>query len=183
MSVTKIIRPFEPEEKDLLQQNKSQLILNRISSTSFFLKKGSVPSLSVDILKQPTPFRTENWSGWKPKFEQSMTLEFLVNQDLDNWQEIYSWITEMAPPDNFNQYVKGLEKLGHNSQEQGLKKSDGRLLVFNSLNRANYEFVFEDMFPINLGRLDFLMSSNDIMSCQVTFAYSKYSLEKINIMQ
>jgi hypothetical protein len=62
------------------------------------------------------------------------------------------------------------------------KTSDGTLQVLNNNNIANFDVVFEDMFPVSLSTLDFNVTNTDTdyLTASVTFKYLLYEIRNTN---
>jgi hypothetical protein len=56
--------------------------------------------------------------------------------------------------------------------------SDGSLLVMNSNNRPQFEVVFKDMFPYDLGDMQFDATNADTeyFTAEVSFKYTIYNI-------
>jgi hypothetical protein len=101
-----------------------------------------------------------------------------VDEDLQNYMEIYNWITDIGSTVDQSGYAK----LRSNTQGGGENAtSDISLIVSDGLKNPNYEVIYVNAFPIDLGDLVFETSDTDInyVSASVTFKYTYYTINKV----
>lgn len=160
----------EPHNYNLLRNNGFQFSLLRIPQTAFRVVACDIPGISIPPAQAGFPGATQFFPGGNAEFEE-LTLDFLVDEDLLNYEEIYRWITQQK-------YYIGDDFKPKNDKELGLV-SDGTLVTMTNASNPNRVFSFKNMFPISIGAIHFDTSVNqpDQITCQVTFRYSYFVME------
>jgi len=148
-----------------------RFVIQRLPFVTFFTQRASLPGVSINPIEQSTPFKNLYFTGDKLLYDQ-FTVEFRVNENMDNYMEIYSWMVGLAFPDNFEQFAN-LD----NSQD-GIY-SDATLLVMSSGRNPNVLYKLKDIFPINLSNVDLDTTTPDIdyVPASVTFQIGSYDIE------
>ena len=103
---------------------------------------------------------------------------FKVDENLQNYLELYNWMTGLGFPSNFDQYREIDQR---NSTDDSGLRSDISLIVLNSAHNANYEFVFESCYPSYLSGLTFdaTDSNIDYITAEASFSFLLYEVKKI----
>lgn len=152
---------------NFLQNNGFIFSLERIPQTIFRVTSCGVPSLSIPAPQAGFPGATQYFPGTNAEFEE-LTLQFLVDENLENYEEIYDWITQQR-------YCSNYVPKGDNDK---LLVSDGTLVTMTNASNPNRVFKFKALFPIALGNLQFntTITETQPVICQVTFKYSYFEL-------
>ena len=155
---------------NFLQNNGFTFALERIPQTLFRVVACDVPSLTVPPAEAGYPGSSQYFPGTFNEFEE-LTMEFLVDEDLKNYEEIYHWITQQR-------FAIGKDFVAKNDSERFLV-SDGMLVTLDNSSNPNRVFHFKSMFPISLGNLHFdtSITQPEPITCQVTFRYSTFVLK------
>ena len=98
----------------------------------YFCQAASIPEISVGVREIQTPVKDYVIPGDKMTFGD-LNLRFLVNEDLDNYYEIYRWLKGLSNPKDpkeFFDYLDNVDEAGRSDQEKQM--SDARLLILNS---------------------------------------------------
>lgn len=163
--------------RNFLKPNRSSFVLMRTPAITYYCQTSTLPSIDLGTATQENPFSKISYPGDKLVFND-VTLDFLVDEDMVNYMEIYNWMIAIGYPDNFNQYQKALTT--NLATQQALASqspfSDGTLVVNTSANNLNLRFRFIDMYPTNLGTVSFTTKAADPVVGQVTFRYRKFDL-------
>ena len=115
-----------------------------------------------------------------------LVLRFIVDEDMVNYREIYSWIIQLAPgfdTDDHKELIgstKTTTGFDNRSGDYTKMYSDATLIVNTSSNNANVEFVFEDCFPTSLGSVEFKTDATDT-EYVVADLTLRYTLFKVNV--
>ena len=109
-----------------------------------------------------------------------LNLRFLVNEDMDNYFEIYKWLKGLTNPkvqSDFAKYIATVDEKGRDSQYMKTM-SDARLLVLNSNYNSIATVNFYNIFPTSLTTLEFDASATDInyFTAEVNFRYTIYEI-------
>lgn len=167
---------FTPENKNLLQTTKFLLTFGRLPNVQFFCQKVNLPGGYLDDIIHPTPFSDLHTPGNKIHYDP-VEIEFLVNEDLSSWYEIYEWLRAMTFPENFEEYknLRNLSPLLQNAKKP--QYSDGSLQILSAMNNTKITIDFYDMFPERLSGIDFsTMDENTtpiVSSASFRFSYFK----------
>jgi hypothetical protein len=122
-----------------------------------------IPSMSLAPVLQTNRFATIKHPGDKVEFTY-LSITFLVDEDLTNYQEISEWILSIRT----TEYAKLKDKV-----------SDSKILIHNSAHGLVGTYTFTDSFPVNLSALDLQTDGGDIVYPKITvdFAYTSFSYQ------
>ena len=145
-----------------------KFMIDKIPNVNFFCQSCNLPGLSAGQFLQVTPLRDMPIAGDKVQMNE-LRVRFVIDEELQNWLEIYNWIKTITFPDNQEQY------------KQENVYSDGMLTLLTSNKNVQYVAKFTNLFPIDL--TDIEMSSDvadsEVVAADATFAYSTYNIERI----
>jgi hypothetical protein len=158
---------METYSQNFLLNNGFTFILDRLPQTTFRIVSTDVPGIGVQPPSVGNPAATQYFPGSSVDFEP-LTIEFLVDEDLKNYTELYNWITQQqycstyVPKDNRDK----------------LLVSDGTLATLSNASNVRRVFYFKDLFPIGLGPLHFdtSITMSEPIQCTATFRYSYFEL-------
>ena len=150
-----------------------RFVIQRLPYTTFFTQNVSLPGVSINPVEQGTPFKTLYFTGDRLIYDQ-VSVTFRVNENMDNYLEIYNWMVGLSFPDRFSQFAN-LE-----ASEQGLY-SDASLMIMSSGKTPNVQYKLKDIFPINLSNIDLDTTSGDIdyVTATATFQLGSYDIETV----
>ena len=149
----------QPTNLNLLQTIAFETNFLRIPNVSYFCQAVNIPGMVLGTSLLPTPFSDIPIEGEKLTFDQ-LTISFLVDEDLQNYQEIYSWLLSMGFPDNFTQFTS--LKTPPASGAYDSIKSDMDIMVHTNKSNPNYKISFKDVFPISLGPINFSSAASTL---------------------
>ena len=145
-----------------------KFMIDKIPNVNFFCQSCNLPGLSAGQFLQVTPLRDMPIAGDKVQMNE-LRVRFVIDEELQNWLEIYNWIKTITFPDNQEQY------------KQENVYSDGMLTLLTSNKNVQYVAKFTNLFPIDL--TDIEMSSDvadaEVVASDATFAYTTYNIERI----
>jgi hypothetical protein len=147
--------------------------IDSLPSVNWFITAVNLPGITLGEAAFPTPFIDTAVAGDTLVFEP-INISFIVDEDLQNWREIYDWMAGIGFPHNFTEYAALKAK-------KPAIYSDASLIILNSHMNANYKFTFKEMFPTSISSLQFDSSdtSLDTIKADVSFRYLTYTYEKI----
>jgi hypothetical protein len=156
-----------PDNKNFLSPVGFKFTLNRSPNLSYNIQRLSFPGINVNFSTMATPFvpiPINSRLDYNP-----LTFTFKVDEDLNNYLEIYNWALEIAAPDSFSQYKKDSTKV------------DANLIIMTSSMRPNISIDFYDLFPISLSDMEFDTSNQDInyIDASVSFKYLRYTIKTL----
>lgn len=167
-----------PTNKNFLSPLNFTFKLKRAPHVNFFIQSINIPEISVGPVDIPNPFVRIPVSGEHLTYG-NLTINFKVDEDLENYLEIHNWMLGLSKPESYQQYAD--LKAQPTYSGYGIV-SDIDLLVLTSAKNPNYRINYKDAFPIALGGLQFSTTSTDVNYLEVsaTFRYLSYSIEKIS---
>jgi hypothetical protein len=162
----------QPDNINPLSPVGYRFAIENLPNTNWFLTNINLPGISLGEVVHPTPLMQTQVPGNDLIYEP-ITIEFLVDEDLQAWKEVYNWLNGLGFPDEYGQYA-AQKKKGH-------IYSDATLIILNSNMNPNHRIVFKDLFPTTLSEILFDSSSADLgtIKASVTFRYLTYKYEKV----
>jgi hypothetical protein len=161
-----------------------KFILNRAPKVTFFSNSANIPGITLGIANQANYLRDIPQPGDKMEFED-FTLRFLVDENLENYNEISNWIRGLGFPESLAQIYE-LQQSNPNLDQprkgQLNMYSDATLNVLSSNQNANFKIKFKDMFPYSLTTLQFDATDTDIdyFTAEVSFKYTMFNITDLN---
>lgn len=151
-----------------------RLVIERLPNVMFFCNKATIPDLSVLSTEFPTPFTPIKVHGDKLEFSP-LTITFNLDEDLQNYKELFNWLVSYSNPSNFEGYNPSKKT---SKQAYQLQYSEASLFTSTNKDNPNIEFKFEQLFPTSLGsiELDIQSQSIEVLTCTATFAYTKFNV-------
>ena len=161
-----------------------KFILNRAPKVTFFSNSANIPGITLGIANQPNYLRDIPQPGDKMDFED-FTLRFLVDENLENYNEISNWIRGLGFPESLAQiyeFQRSNPNLDQPRKGQLNLYSDATLNVLSSNQNANFKIKFKDMFPYSLTTLQFDATDTDIdyFTAEVSFKYTIFNITDLN---
>ena len=161
----------QPDNINFLSPVGFRFNIEYLPQTNWFLTSVNLPGISLGEVIQPTPLMPTQVPGndltWEP-----LNVTFLVDENLNNWREMYDWLIGIGFPNEYDEY-----------KDQKAKQiySDATLTILNSNMVPNYTVMFKDLFPTSLSEVSFDSASGDIegIKATATFRYLTYSYEKV----
>ena len=166
---------FSPSNKNFLSPVGFKFVIGRTPNVDYFCQSASIPPIEIGTKEIQTPIKDYTIPGDKMSFGD-LSLSFLVNEDLDNYYEIYKWLKGLTNPkeeEEFMQYMMGVKEPGRIGNFQKAT-TDARLLVLDSIMNTITTTVFMNLFPTSLSGVRFSADPTDIdyVTADVTFKYT-----------
>ena len=170
---------FSPNNKNFLSPVGFKFVIGRTPNVDYFCQSASIPQVEIGVREIPTPVKDYAVPGDEMVFGD-LNLRFLVNEDMDNYFEIYKWLKGLTNPkvqSDFQKYISTVDEKGRSSQFMKTM-SDARLLVLNSNYNSIATINFYNIFPTSLTTLEFDASATDInyFTAEVNFRYTIYEI-------
>ena len=149
-----------------LQTNKFLFTLARIPETAFRVVSVEFPAISIPAPSASSTSANQFFAGSSVEYSP-LSVTFIVDNGLKNYSELFNWITLQQFSDS---KVKSPESILY---------SDGSIITLTNASNPNVVFEFKDMFPIDLGGIQF--STQDTPGpamCSVTFQYSYFKIKR-----
>jgi len=190
----------QPTVFDYATGTQWRIAFNRIPKTTWFCTAANIPGITLGEASYPTPMADMFVAGDKLTFE-TLNITFLVDEELQNYRELWEWIVGMGAPVSHSQWSTGLTKgdgltttfsaVGSDDNINPRQKatsteknlySDATLIVYNSKNMPKVNVKFKDMFPTSLSALEYSQDLTDVeyFKANATFRYLYYEFETSN---
>ena len=136
----------------------------RMPGINYFCQRVNIPGMSLANTVQATPFANIPIEGDVLEFED-LSISFIVDEDMQNYLELYNWLHALGFPERYAQY---------DNQTGKDIKSDVNIIIHTNKSNPNYSIVFKDVFPIQLGVINFDTNNTDLEPIVVdaTFKYT-----------
>ena len=151
---------------------------SRLPAVQYFCQRISLPTVVLGETNEPSPFLNLPLEGDTLTFE-AMSLSFIVDEDLQNYREIYNWLTALGFPREYGQFA-ALKETASGSEET--KYSDLTIVLHTNKSNPNYRIKFTDCFPTSLSSIQFdaTPTGMDPIVVDATFNFrGQYDIEKI----
>ena len=150
--------------------------LTKFPKVDFFSNSARIPELNLELTTQASYLKNIDVPGERLSYGD-FTLRFLVDENMENYQSIYDWLTGLGFPETTKQFAEIIkDKDGQRDPKEAF--CDGTLRILNSNFREVGKVKFNDLFPISLTSLEFDATNTDIQffTAEATFKYTLYKL-------
>ena len=158
--------PINNQPTNINQLNVVSFATNflRMPGINYFCQRVNIPGLSLANTIQSTPFANIPIEGDVLEFED-LSLAFVVDEDMQNYLELYNWLHALGFPERYAQY---------DSQAGKDIKSDVNIIIHTNKSNPNYNVVFKDVFPVTLGAISFDTNNTGLepIVIDATFKYT-----------
>ena len=176
-----------PTTLDYLRPSFFRLEFTSLPRTTYTCQVANIPQLNIGAASQPTPARDIPVIGDKLKYGD-LEVEFILNEDMSNYIEIYNWILNIAGTDLVNMTTDDFRKAlvgypitpNRKDDSRGLY-SDASLYIINSSNRPIIKVNYLDVIPISISvpTFDITNVNQDPMMARAVFKYRIFNIEKL----
>ena len=150
--------------------------LTKFPKVDFFSNSARIPELSLELTQQASYLKNIDVPGERLSYGD-FTLRFLVDENMENYQSIYDWLTGLGFPETTKEFA---EIIKDKDAQRDPKEAfcDGTLRILNSNFREVGKGKFNDLFPISLTSLEFDATNTDVQffTAEATFKYTLYKL-------
>ena len=183
----------QPTSLDYASPTQFKFQITKLPKVEYFCTAVNLPSLTISETSQPTPFVDLPLPGTKLTYG-TLTMTFLVDENLENFQEIHGWIRGLGFPEDYLEYGNLAQagadrfpggssavstepgKVKYGTTKQGAVFSDATLIVLTSKNNPIVECRFRDLYPTSIGELQYDQQATDVqyLTTTVNFNYSRF---------
>ena len=157
------------------------VIINKLPKVSFFAKRVSLPGLSSENPVQMNPFSQIHRPGDQPHWG-SLSIEFMVDEDLKNWEELFVWLVGITYPESSEQW-NGLVGTynGFAAGSDNNAYSDIAIQTLTSAKNPNIEFSYHNCIPRSISgiELNTVDGDTEVVTCTVEFDFSYFTLKRL----
>ena len=188
----------QPTSLDYASPTQVKFQITKLPKVEYFCTSVNLPALALSEVRQPTPFVDVPLPGTTLTYSP-LNMTFLVDENLENFQEIHGWLRGLGFPESYTEYADGLAagadraptSSGSVSSEPGKVKfgapsqaaffSDATLIILTSKNNPIKEIRFRDVYPTNIGELQYDQQAADVqyLTASVTFNYRGYDFANV----
>lgn len=151
--------------------------IKKTPNMNYFVQSVNLPSVSIGTIDVATPFSRIPLPGDKVTFSP-LEVTFKVDENMENYLEIYNWIIAIGRPDNFTDgaYIYSAPEMSG----EGVK-SDLSLVILTNGMRGNKIVNFLDAHPTNLSDITFDSTLTDVeyVTATVTFDYRRFTIASL----
>jgi len=169
----------EVSNRNLLSIGGFKLVINKCPKVDFLCNRANLPGMSLDVAVQATYLRDLPVPGEKLNY-QDLVVNFLVDEKLENYIQLYEWLTSLGYPESLDQFSR-LQKNSRffpddNSSFQ--ERSDATLIILNSNYQEAASIKFRDLFPTELTGIPFdaTIEEQQYYTATAVFKYTMFDL-------
>ena len=129
------------KNRNFLSPTGFKFILSKAPKVSFFGNQVNIPQMTLGVAEQPTYLRDIPLPGDKLQFED-FSLRFLVDENLDNYMEIFNWIRSVGYAETLQDafdFQNANADLEQPDKSQLNFYSDGTLQILTSTENPNFK--------------------------------------------
>lgn len=170
----------QPTNKNFLSPVGFKFNLEKAPKVDFYSNLANIPEISLGSALQTRYGKNIDVPGDKMTFGD-FNLRFLVDENMENYLEIWNWMTGLGFPFSLEQYrdLQNSSKLSSSKNEREFyEQSDATLQVLNSNFIPTVKVKFTGMYPISLSSLEFDATEENInyFTASVRFKYTYYTI-------
>ena len=146
--------------------------LAKYPKVDFFCNTAKIPEITLATATQPSYLKDLDIPGEKLTYGD-LTIQFLVDENMENYRTVYDWLVGLGYPDNFDQRA--------NLIASSHIYSDASLLITTNQYKPNIDISFIDIYPTSLSSVEFNIEQGDVeyLNADVTFSYRRYKLTAV----
>lgn len=163
----------QPLNPNFLSSNGYRFHIENIPNVNFFVQAINIPGKKIDIALQSTPYLNIPLAGNKIRYND-LTVTFKVDEDLQNFMEIYEWLDALAHTENFDLTKQFID-------DNGSLYSDALITLMDNNKNANIRIRVKRVFPISISDIIFSSTNSDEahIVATATFKYQNIEMEKL----
>ena len=190
----------QPTKLDYAAATQFKFNITKLPKVEFFCTSVNIPGITLGETSQDTPLKTIPIPGDELTYG-SLNVDFMVDENLENYREIHGWLTGLGFPKSHEQFETFINagsdrfptsNATANSREAGkvddvgfdvgAQYSDATLSILSSKNNPVLEVRFRDLYPTTLSGLSYDQQAGDTsyLTGRVSFSYLIYEFANIN---
>jgi len=189
----------QPTKLDYAAATQFKFNINKLPKVEFFCTSINVPGITLGETSQSTPLKSIPIPGDNLSYG-SLNMDFMVDENLENYREIHGWLTGLGFPKSHTQFETFINagsdrfptgNATANSREAGkvddigfdvgAQYSDATLMILSSKNNPVIEVRFRDLYPTSLSGLSYDQQAGDTsyLTGSVAFSYLIYEFADV----
>jgi hypothetical protein len=164
-----------------LRPNSFKFQIAKLPNVTFTCQSANLPQLSLGAAMQQTPFVDIPHPGDKVSFGEFI-IQFLINEDMSNYKELYDWVASIGVPSGGDQYGQLTRRATvYNPEKYNNVFSDAALLILDSNNIPVVRLNFEDLWPTSVEGLNFDITSSgmEYFVGTASFRYKVFTIQQL----
>jgi hypothetical protein len=147
--------------------NRAVMTIPSLSMTTYTLTDFEIPSINLEPALFANPFVDKPFPGEKLKWSP-LEVEFLVTENLENYYELFRWITDVGAPEDKQVFIDKKDWM-----------MEVYITVYNSHNNPTCRFRFLDCCPTDLGTISFTeeIQETSERKCSFVMEYERFDME------
>lgn len=140
---------------DFVYPTSYRLSFAKFPELSFYCQSVDLPEMRTDPSTLAVPQAELKIPGTKIDFG-SLTAYIIADADLQNYEELYYWMTGLAFPQDtaqFEQFITDQKNRWFSRSITNLTSSQGQLDLLDANNQVSRSFRLTDCFPSSIGKL------------------------------
>ena len=165
-----------PDNISPLSPNGFMFTVNKLPQINFFCQQVNLPGITLGAPDFGNPFNVAPIPGDTLTYD-TLDVQFLVDENMENYRSIYNWVVALGFPENYQQYLNFINSADLNQTSELAKNySDASLVILGSSNTPVQTIQFHDAFPISISSLTFQSTNQDVQYLvgNATFRYGYY---------
>jgi len=184
----------QPTKLDYASPTQFKFSIIKLPKVEYFCTAVNIPGITLGgTMSQPSPLKDIPIPGEKLTYEP-LSMTFLVDENLENFQEIHGWLVGLGFPRDHNEFrdlvssgndrfpaknqsiSNEIGKVKYGAANTGGTYSDATLTILTSKNNSALEVRFRNMFPTGLTGLSYNQQAADVdyLTATVSFEYEIY---------
>lgn len=164
-----------PANINPLSSNGFNFSIQKLPDVSYFCQEVNLPGMSLPSQDISTPLSIIPIAGDIINFDD-LQIQFLVDEDMNNYTAIYNWMIGLGFPADHQQYADFIANQENGYGRLSREYSDGTLQILGSNLQPVKTVRFIDIIPINLSSMTFQSTSTDVQYIvgNATFKINRY---------
>ncbi len=165
-----------PENISPLSPNGFMFSVKKLPQINFFCQQVNLPGITLGAPEFGNPFNVAPIPGETLTYD-SLDVQFLVDENMQNYRAIYNWVVALGFPETYTQYLNFVNSNELNQTSELAKNySDATLTILGSNNKPVQNIQFHDTFPVSISSLTFQSTNQDVQYLvgTATFRYGYY---------
>ena len=167
-----------PNNRNFLSPFNFKFTIKKAPNVNFFVQKANIAAMQLQDATAPTPFVRNPSPGDHINFG-TLDITFKVDEDMQNYLEIHTWLKGLGFNHDFGQY-KAIQDTPAITGD-GIY-SDISLMILTNAKQPNYEVIYVDAFPVSISGFSFNTTNQDVnyIEASASFRYTYYDIIKVN---
>ena len=171
------------ENRNFLSPIGFKFTLSKTPKVTFFSNSSRIPEISLGTALQPSYLKDIDVPGDKLQYGD-LIITFMVDEDMENYLQLYQWMTSLGYPESLNQYSELLNNKIEvdDPNDPSNERSDATIQVLSSNYNPTVTVKFKDVFPYQLSGVPFNATADEqtYYTAEAAFKYTLYDVIDVN---